>query len=240
MGQVDEDRRTAQPARGATVAPMGTGDRGLTRHGQDRRADLLRHAQALFEERGYANTRMVDIARSAGVAKALCYWYFDSKEALFGEIMLAMRERLRAAQAEATADAPDPLVELYRGVVASVRFIIENFRMYGLIYRVASDPKFSDLVPSRDVHLKDTSDTMAAGQSQGLIRDDEDVRSLAHGTTGVVNQFVLQFATGSLGDDLDVAARTAARFVVRAVAVDDATATAAIATGAAPTDADPT
>ena len=64
--------------------------RGLTRHGQDRKAELLRHAEYLFAKRGYENTRMVDIADAAGVAKGLVYWYFENKETLFREIVADM------------------------------------------------------------------------------------------------------------------------------------------------------
>ena len=36
-----------------------------------------------FAEHGYANTRLEDVARRAGIAKSTVYLYFDNKEALF-------------------------------------------------------------------------------------------------------------------------------------------------------------
>ncbi|MCB0958296.1 MAG: TetR family transcriptional regulator, partial [Acidimicrobiales bacterium] len=36
---------------------------------------LLDHAAALFAERGFAETRVLDIVGAAGVAKGLFYWY---------------------------------------------------------------------------------------------------------------------------------------------------------------------
>jgi AcrR family transcriptional regulator len=57
-----------------------------------------------FLEKGYANTKMSEIAASAGIAKATLYDYFASKEALFDELLhtkviipyLSFEERLDA------------------------------------------------------------------------------------------------------------------------------------------------
>ena len=67
------------------------GDRRLTRQGHERKRQLLDHAAELFAERGYAETRVIDIVRAAGVAKGLFYWYFDNKEAVFTEIRRILR-----------------------------------------------------------------------------------------------------------------------------------------------------
>jgi AcrR family transcriptional regulator len=64
-----------------------TDQRQLTAQGQERKQQLLDHAAELFAERGFADTRVADIVRSAGVAKGLFYWYFENKEALFRELV---------------------------------------------------------------------------------------------------------------------------------------------------------
>ena len=46
-----------------------------TRHGEERKQQLLDAAARLFAERGYGATRIADICREAGVAKGLFYWY---------------------------------------------------------------------------------------------------------------------------------------------------------------------
>ena len=48
-----------------------------------RPAEIIGAALELFVERGYATTRLEDIAKAAGVSKASLYRYFDNKEALF-------------------------------------------------------------------------------------------------------------------------------------------------------------
>jgi AcrR family transcriptional regulator len=52
-----------------------------------RPAELAAAALALFVERGYAATRLEDVARRAGVSKGTLYLYFDSKEALFKAVV---------------------------------------------------------------------------------------------------------------------------------------------------------
>jgi AcrR family transcriptional regulator len=51
--------------------------------------ELLSAALEVFGERGFAGTRLEDVAQRAGVTKGTIYLYFDSKEALFREMVRA-------------------------------------------------------------------------------------------------------------------------------------------------------
>jgi len=53
------------------------------RRKDERPADIINAALELFVERGYAATRLEDIARAAGISKGSLYRYFENKEALF-------------------------------------------------------------------------------------------------------------------------------------------------------------
>ena len=57
------------------------------RRKQDRPQELLAAALQLFVERGYAATRLEDVAARAGVSKGTLYLYFDSKESLFKSVV---------------------------------------------------------------------------------------------------------------------------------------------------------
>ncbi len=52
-----------------------------------RPAELAAAALALFVEKGFAATRLDDVASRAGVSKGTLYLYFDSKEALFRAVI---------------------------------------------------------------------------------------------------------------------------------------------------------
>ena len=52
-----------------------------------RPSELTAAALQLFIEKGYAATRLDDIAARAGVVKGTLYLYFDRKEALFNAVV---------------------------------------------------------------------------------------------------------------------------------------------------------
>lgn len=56
--------------------------------------EILDAAMEVFGELGFAGTRCEDVARRAGVSKGTLYLYFDSKEALFREMVRAKFEAI--------------------------------------------------------------------------------------------------------------------------------------------------
>jgi AcrR family transcriptional regulator len=75
-----------------------------------RREVIEEAASALFAERGYAGTRLEDIAAAAGVTKQLLYQHFPSKKALHMALLAKHRDELLAGLAENMA-TPGPLAE---------------------------------------------------------------------------------------------------------------------------------
>lgn len=57
------------------------------RRKEARPAELMAAALELFVEKGFAGTRLDDVAARAGVSKGTLYLYFDSKEALFKAVI---------------------------------------------------------------------------------------------------------------------------------------------------------
>ena len=56
-----------------------------------RKAQIVAAAAEVLSERGYANTRVVDIAKAAGTSPAAILYWFDGKQGLLAEA-LALRE----------------------------------------------------------------------------------------------------------------------------------------------------
>lgn len=196
--------------------------RRLTTQGEDRRADIVRNAEQLFAEHGYERTRMTDIAAAAGVTKGLLYWYFESKQALIAEILASTRHRLRVHQQQAVGDLDDPLARLYVGTAASVRFILDNYRLYLLSGDGPNRTLSAILGESSQVHASDTARTITDGQERGAIPRFASPRALAFANAGVVNSLCAAAFHGGLREDPEVVARTAARYVLRALAADSA------------------
>lgn len=79
-----------------------------------RPGELMQAALEVFAERGFAATRLDEVAQRAGVSKGTVYLYFESKEALFkAAVEAAMTPALEAAEALA-ADVTKPSAELLR------------------------------------------------------------------------------------------------------------------------------
>ena len=66
---------------------MNIGSPPRKRRKEARPSELAAAALALFVEKGFAATRLEDVAKSAGVSKGTLYLYFDSKEALFKSVI---------------------------------------------------------------------------------------------------------------------------------------------------------
>jgi AcrR family transcriptional regulator len=69
----------------------------------DKRPRLVEAASAVFAEKGYASTRVADIAKRAGVGKGTVYEYFSSKE----ELLFAVFESINATISFRMNDALD-------------------------------------------------------------------------------------------------------------------------------------
>ncbi len=57
------------------------------RRKQDRPQEITDAALAAFAEKGYAATRVDDVAKRAGISKGLLYLYFKTKEELFKAVV---------------------------------------------------------------------------------------------------------------------------------------------------------
>jgi AcrR family transcriptional regulator len=196
-------------------------DRQLTSQGQERKLQLLDHAAALFAERGYADTRVLDIVQAAGVAKGLFYWYFENKEALFRELVEQNRLRLRRAQAAAIDPGAEPLMRIRQGAEASVRYMATYAHFFALLEVENLEKQFADeLRRGTEVHTADVAAIIREGVADGTIRD-EDPEIAAYGVVGAVGYYGHFHRTGRLGIEADELAAVVGRFVVCALAADE-------------------
>jgi len=207
-----------------------TEDRRLTTQGQERKLQLLDQAATLFAERGYAETRVLDIVNAAGVAKGLFYWYFENKEALFRELVEQNRLNLRRAQAQAIDPAAEPLLQLRQGAEASVRYMARYANFFSLLEVENLEKQFADeLRKGTEIHTADVATIIRVGVADGSIRD-EDPEVAALGVVGTVGYYGHFHRTGRVGLSDDDLAAFVGRFVVCALASDESIARRVLAT----------
>ena len=74
------------------------------RRKDERPAEIISAAMDEFVEKGFAATKLTDVAKRAGVVKGTLYRYFDTKELLFVAVVQhALTENLSAIEQTAAA-----------------------------------------------------------------------------------------------------------------------------------------
>lgn len=102
------------------------------RRKESRPGEILQAAQELFVERGFAATRLEDVASRAGVSKGTPYLYFRSKEELFKAVVRSgILPAIEKAEALAGQFAGSSR-ELLRAVVALIWSNIGNTLLSGI------------------------------------------------------------------------------------------------------------
>jgi AcrR family transcriptional regulator len=99
-----------------------------------RRRQLLDVAIGAFAVRGFHATSMSDVAGAAGVTKPVLYQHFNSKRALYLEVLNDVGLRLRQSIEKATADAPTPRSQVERGLVAFFHFVADEEASFTLLF----------------------------------------------------------------------------------------------------------
>jgi len=92
-------------------------------------------AMALLKEKGYDNTSMAEIARTAGVAANTIYWYYENKD----DVLIAVLNRVSQAMTDVMALQEQPLKTRLLMLIAQVES--SGSLMTDVHSRVSHSPK---------------------------------------------------------------------------------------------------
>ena len=162
---------------------MLTMARRLTPRGEQRRAELLAFATERFAANGYHPTSVAELVDGLGVGKGVFYWYFDSKEELFIEILRDGERALRRAQWEAMGDEPDPIRRLELAIRASMNWWGEHRDLYVLIEFARTEASFASGIRK--------GERVALADTQRLIQEAMDAGTVPDGNAAIIAQAVL-------------------------------------------------
>ena len=151
------------------------------REREQRRNGLIDAAEKLFFERGYDNVTMDEIADEAEVNKALLYYYFKNKEALFFAVDLRGVRILH----ELYVKCSNLDVDGYTNIKAMIKCLFEfskDYPDYFRIYRYARTERFqmSDNEDAKELVDLTTGiwrimvEAILQGMKDGTIRKDVD------------------------------------------------------------------
>jgi AcrR family transcriptional regulator len=146
----------------------------------ERKRQLLLQAKQLFVTLGYQNTTTEKIAGAAGVSEPVLYRHFESKKALFLEVLQEIRQAtLERWQSEA-AGLADPLAKLHAIMdryLGSTREHALEFRIMHRTLMETEDPEIVSLL--RAFYLDSErllGEIISEGQQTGVFRRSLDPR----------------------------------------------------------------
>jgi AcrR family transcriptional regulator len=186
---------------------METGPRSPK--GRRTRARLLEAGKTIFERDGFLQARISDIAAEAGVSHGSFYHYFDTKEALFGEIAEEVEVRLISMD-DIAHDLDEGAGPIDR-IRAANRSYLSGYRKEAGIMRVIEEvSRYNDEVREvrarRDDYLTvRTESAIARLQAEGLADGRLDTRYAAVALGGMVAKFAEMMFIGGAKFDLPAA-----------------------------------
>ena len=106
---------------------------------EQRRAQILATALTVFAEQGYHRASITDVVKAAGVARGTFYLYFDSKEAIFLDLLDDLVRTLRSSVAgmDLSPQAAPMREQLHRIVVRVLETAKTNEQLTRIIFREA-------------------------------------------------------------------------------------------------------
>lgn len=100
----------------------------------ERRNQILAVALSEFSRKGYHGTSMTDIAVSIGATKPVLYQHFDSKRALYLELLDALGFHLISTIQEATRDIDDGRSQTERGMISFFQWVVSNEEAFNFLF----------------------------------------------------------------------------------------------------------
>ncbi len=194
----------------------------LTDRGRRTREKLLDAARTVFEERGYDDTRMSDIARAAKVSHGTVYTYFDSKDEVLREACTTFIDEILASVRVPEDKRSDPAERLFEGHRRYLEAYSQNARMLEVLEQAAlGEPYFHGLV----MHLRSVFLERAAGglrelQGRGLADPALDPETVAPALVGMAEAYARRWHELGEQQQVDDVAGLLATLWLRAAGVE--------------------
>jgi AcrR family transcriptional regulator len=175
----------------------------------DKQSRILDVATALFSERGYAATRMQDIADGLGMKAGSLYYYFESKESVLASIV-GERVGVAVAVLEEIAAGPGDPVEQVRAAIVGH---LDVFDRHADLYRIFQSERLDAISEALGARVDELGrryeelwvELIATAQSEGSIRSDADPWLVMKGIVGMCNSTLFWFAPGGRYSSAEVA-----------------------------------
>ncbi len=224
-----KSRRKGTPRRRAAAAPVATPAAAAASASTSVRAaarqtasvvyrdHILAAAEAEFTGTGYAATRMADIARRAGMSVGALYRHFDSKEAIFADLVARSGEGFIDLVERTGAAALAPAARIEALVHASLAFIEDNRAMFQVFTQVRdsgiaaceaiSGPVGDLQARTAAVYRRALEEGVAARVLRDDVAIDDQLNFYRGAMHGFIEDWILRGAVGGLAAKAPLIAR---------------------------------
>jgi AcrR family transcriptional regulator len=139
----------------------------------ERHRQIQEVAVDLFARHGYRTTTMEDVARAAGVGKALVYQHFGSKRGLYLEVVRQVAADMYQEITGAVASADGPREQVEQGLAAYFRLVVTQETAFRLLFgrEAGGDDELEETVrQSQDVIVEAISPLLAQAVPDAVHR----------------------------------------------------------------------
>lgn len=204
----------------------------LSRKARERlrhRADILTASERVFASKGYHQATIEEIAREAEFAVGTIYNFFDSKDALYKDVIRSIVERCYDDFINVVKTAPHPVVAIATLMELRVQQYEQHQGLFHVVLESLPSGGFnpSDVLPEdcrhyHESYFQSLCDIFAQGRAQGLFSDEEPL-SLALIFEGVINTFIAYWSKKRPGQLTSHVVNDLKRVVFRALGCEDQT-----------------
>ena len=168
----------------------------------DKRPRLVTAATAVFAEKGYASTRVAEIAERAGVGKGTVYEYFSSKEELLFAVFESINEEISTRVSAALSKNGSARERLLALLQLGAKVISEQVELQPVILDFWAASRGKDfeetyrraVVASYSLFRNLVSDFIREEQNRGEFKTSVDAEALAAVVVATVDGLGIQLS----------------------------------------------
>jgi AcrR family transcriptional regulator len=194
--------RTPQGQAAKSAAPAPSSE-PKTPRGRRTRELIIQSAREVFEDKGFLDTRIADIAACAEVSVGTFYVYFQTKDEVFREIIAQVAEDQFQATRVPDDFPGDPAARIEYTIRQYLRSYEKTARLSGVIEQVAilNEEFRQTRLEVRRQFRERIEHGILRMQSQGIVDEPLSSRTAAEAITSMLSNFA--YVTLALGEHYD-------------------------------------
>ncbi|HDS08942.1 MAG TPA: TetR/AcrR family transcriptional regulator [Firmicutes bacterium] len=157
--------------------------------------NIIKSAISVLSKKGFSKTTIEDIAQTAGIAKGLIYYYFNSKEEILIESLEFIRGKMKDYVEKTTPEQINSFEKIRVRAKNILKFFSRNHEMFLVFIDQDQIKKHSrtykqNLVKTFQSQIKNQKDLFSEALQDRLIKPGADPESLAIMLFSMLNMFI--------------------------------------------------